>query len=662
MSNYSKYIKYKKKYLDYKQLLINNKNIIMIGGKSLEYIWTGVWVPPHSTINGKKYTYQGNFKGSLSYPNEFIGDNTATINDKNIDITGKWEGEYKDDVFIGTFTKNESDEVKKYSWKMNKWELNEGSLSNSFKQQNIVIPSKEINTFTIYTTGIAYLVDGDKDENIEKGIILKKWTDEDGILENILKLIPEKYITVNIIHSDILIDRDTSEQDNISKKINEYIDNTNIKNKNNKNIKSIFTTNEFNWDNIETKPKNSYIIIDFAHIFNNIGQYEVKNSINGETYKLNSIYIGFPGDNFDYIYKSGLLFKVNEHNIETYIDYILKRKLYTGTITIEEFIIFPTSIFEKMIYTVKYQLYSKYNKNDVTRKENLEKIDSILKVNITEFGKFIMNRLIRYNDKYGEYLIHNLTADAFTSENMIKGRKVISFKERENANDKFPFTDSIELYKPFKYFDELFTDKDKKINKKNSYTIISIGGNDIRELLRRLSEPEILNNIIKEFHNNYEIIIDNIKKNCDKIIIMTQYRPDIDDNAANYKVYENINKISNNTLNRSQSVILNKIEKINILMEEFLYPEIFKLARDNKIPIADMSKTFNYDKHELYVRQIEPSGKGSKIISRLLSHVIYNHDFINGESILYSEDKDKKIKTLNNKESFVWGLKEYKQQ
>ena len=93
---------------------------------------------------------------------------------------------------------------------------------------------------------------------------------------------------------------------------------------------------------------------------------------------------------------------------------------------------------------------------------------------------------------------------------------------------------------------------------------------------------------------------------------------------------------------------------MNILMEN-IYPKIFEIARINNIPIIDLTNTFDYTDSSLYENQIEPSYKGGQLISKLISYVIYNHNFYN-ESIFYSENIDKKIKTKINNEGIIWKL------
>ena len=75
------------------------------------------------------------------------------------------------------------------------------------------------------------------------------------------------------------------------------------------------------------------------------------------------------------------------------------------------------------------------------------------------------------------------------------------------------------------------------------------------------------------------------------------------------------------------------LEKLHFLMES-LYPEILKFARDFKLPIIDLPRTFDATDGDLYKCQIEPSAKGGALIADLIAHVVKNHDF-DGPSAFY---------------------------
>jgi hypothetical protein len=80
------------------------------------------------------------------------------------------------------------------------------------------------------------------------------------------------------------------------------------------------------------------------------------------------------------------------------------------------------------------------------------------------------------------------------------------------------------------------------------------------------------------------------------------------------------------------------MDKLNFLLTT-AYKPIFELARRHRLPIADMSATFDPADPSLYVSQIEPSARGGLLISNLLSHVLSRHDF-SGPSKTYSIPPD----------------------
>ena len=59
------------------------------------------------------------------------------------------------------------------------------------------------------------------------------------------------------------------------------------------------------------------------------------------------------------------------------------------------------------------------------------------------------------------------------------------------------------------------------------------------------------------------------------------------------------------------------------------------MAVKHRIPVVDLSNTFEPRYTKLFVSQIEPSGLGSQLIGHLIAHVLKNHDF-EGPSVVYS--------------------------
>ncbi len=73
---------------------------------------------------------------------------------------------------------------------------------------------------------------------------------------------------------------------------------------------------------------------------------------------------------------------------------------------------------------------------------------------------------------------------------------------------------------------------------------------------------------------------------------------------------------------------------MSALIQSFYQPMLAK-AKEERIPILDLSNTFNpYEK--LYESGIEPNAEGGKLIAEGIDHIVKHHDFT-GESMLYSK-------------------------
>lgn len=73
---------------------------------------------------------------------------------------------------------------------------------------------------------------------------------------------------------------------------------------------------------------------------------------------------------------------------------------------------------------------------------------------------------------------------------------------------------------------------------------------------------------------------------------------------------------------------------ISALIQSFYQPILAK-AKEERIPILDLSNTFNpYEK--LYESGIEPNEEGGRLIAKGIDHIVKHHDFT-GESMLYSK-------------------------
>jgi hypothetical protein len=114
--------------------------------------------------------------------------------------------------------------------------------------KNIIGGADEI--FTIYTTGTA-------------GIPLDFWMAENGILDNTLRLIPDRYNKIIINHTEI----------NSTFSINKLIDSDIKRSCNTRTVTSTFTQVAFDFSTIQEDK--SYLIYDFAHLFKYIDENRV---------------------------------------------------------------------------------------------------------------------------------------------------------------------------------------------------------------------------------------------------------------------------------------------------------------------------------------------------------------------------------------------------
>ena len=55
---------------------------------------------------------------------------------------------------------------------------------------------------------------------------------------------------------------------------------------------------------------------------------------------------------------------------------------------------------------------------------------------------------------------------------------------------------------------------------------------------------------------------------------------------------------------------------------EKIYSPILEIAENERIPLIDLTNSFDIYNKDLYVYQIEPSENGGKIITELISYVI----------------------------------------
>jgi len=245
-----------------------------------------------------------------------------------------------------------------------------------------------------------------------------------------------------------------------------------------------------------------------------------------------------------------------------------------------------------------------------------------------------------------KFNVYNLAADGFRSDQVLNGGyPFISYNARERCNDPFPGIKGIdEVFKPL---DEL-----KKLKPSKTVVILSVGGNDVREILGKLT-LDVLEKKLKKLKGHYQKILEEIRgkyvndedgKNV-KIVIMTQYKPSVyADN--HYRVYDAMGRLlefMNLALDGSVNHALSLLE---VIMEK-VYTFIFDLAIAYKAPIVDLSNSFDCFNENLYTHQIEPSNEGGDIIAKIISHVLSHHNF-ESNSKIYTTNDDGEVKDRDN--------------
>jgi len=210
--------------------------------------------------------------------------------------------------------------------------------------------------------------------------------------------------------------------------------------------------------------------------------------------------------------------------------------------------------------------------------------------------------------------VTNLAADGFNSSDLLHGAvPCISWGKRKEVGDPFPRTDDDRIFKPLEALESL--------DPPATHAVISIGGNDVREILGSLGK---LNKVLKDFQHNYSSIVERLCKTVPNVVLMFQYRPSLHMDAGGYGVYHAIGSLPGPG---------DSVAKVNHLMQE-VYTPILAMASARRLPVIDLPRTFDIEDDSLYCCQIEPSAAGGGLIAELISHVVRKHDFT-GASTLY---------------------------
>jgi len=131
-----------------------------------------------------------------------------------------------------------------------------------------------------------------------------------------------------------------------------------------------------------------------------------------------------------------------------------------------------------------------------------------------------------------------------------------------------------------------------------------------------------------QFQANYREILQRLLKTVPNVILMFQYGPSFYMDGGGYGVYQAIGSLPGAG---------SAVQKLNQLMET-IYAPVLSLAREHKLAVADLPRTFDIFDDELYCCQIEPSAKGGALIAQLLSHLVKHHDFCGPSKLFFIRD------------------------
>lgn len=225
--------------------------------------------------------------------------------------------------------------------------------------------------------------------------------------------------------------------------------------------------------------------------------------------------------------------------------------------------------------------------------------------------------------KFGrDFVCTNLALDETESKDIFEGKipGSVYVKERANLKLKDYQTDDDGVFRPLNII--------SKIVPKPTHALLSIGGNDGRVVI--LTSIGDMSSVVKKllsggFETNYAKAVDEVLKLIPNTILVVVYRP-----GPGFIV---------------------PLDMSNRLYEA-LIPIIFKVGRERKLPIIDLSRTFNpLDTADYGSTPIEPSNKSGQYICDLTMKVLEDFKFGKNESKIYY-GKGKHVVIDENKENY----------
>jgi len=221
--------------------------------------------------------------------------------------------------------------------------------------------------------------------------------------------------------------------------------------------------------------------------------------------------------------------------------------------------------------------------------------------------------------KIPDSAVANLAADGFTTADTLEGSKCVISVGMRGRQGVSAGCDPLEYEEDGRFCP---LTRLAKLEPPPTHVVLSVGGNDVREILRDMGK---LPQVVQEYGPKYIDILDVCATVTPNIILMFQYRPSYFMEGGGYGVYQAIASIPGPG---------DPVQKMNMLMQT-IYAPILNVAKDRRLAILDLPRTFDIFKDELYSHQIEPSAQGGAVISALVEHAVKHHT-LEKPSTLYS--------------------------
>jgi len=265
-----------------------------------------------------------------------------------------------------------------------------------------------------------------------------------------------------------------------------------------------------------------------------------------------------------------------------------------------------------------------------------------------------------------KYEVVSHAYDGFTTRSVLQGDKVGMVLPPHKAKDAYlrEKDPQRKTVYPLKDFKEAVKAKSGAIH----YVVISVGGNDFRDIILTLLG---LIRGVSEVQKRYLEIVKEViglKDEDIRPILMLQYLPE-----ANFFMYPSLNKAAKlasfvkkflwdtKFITPEIATLVSSGQDVGIpflgtLMERF-YKPILEYAKEKKIPILDITNTFNpcHDKNiserenQLYVCSIEPGPKGGELIAEGIDHIVKNHDYLKSCRIYSKQPDGTEYSSIDNK-------------